>query len=69
MFKLETVYMVRIIYTSGAVQDFEATEFSIEDGSASWKAVSKTMRPMLLGVDHIASVWQIGQRKRIARKD
>jgi hypothetical protein len=60
----ELVYRVRIVYKSGYVQDFECTEFSITDSKITWDAVGVT-RPLKLGFDDIAAVWQISVRKRL----
>lgn len=66
MLKLETVFKLRVIYKSGATQDFEATEFSISQRTAKWTAVGN-VHPVALGLDEIAAVWRLGTRKRIAR--
>lgn len=60
----ETVYTVRIVYKSGHVQDFECTEFRIKDGAYTWAAVSQQCKPILMGIDEIAAVWQVGSRRR-----
>lgn len=51
-------YKVRVIYKSGAQMDFNASEFSIENGVWTWSNDAHP-RPMLLGVNDIAAVWQL----------
>lgn len=62
---LETIFKVRIVYKSGYTHDFECTDFEISDKIVSWKSVSEHNRPLKIGFDDIAAVWQIGHRKRV----
>ena len=64
--KMETVYTIRVVYKSGFVQDFEATEFAIGGNKAEWVSVG-SVKPVMLGLDDISAAWQIGSRRRIAR--
>lgn len=65
--KLQPVYKIRVVYKSGFFQDFEATDFTIGKGTATWtSAKHKGIKPVLLGLDEIAAVWQLGIRHRIA---
>lgn len=66
MLKLQTVYKLRVIYRSGATQDFETTKFTISNSQAEWESVG-AVKPLKLGLDDVAAVWQLGQRQRIAR--
>lgn len=61
--KFETVFRVRIIYKNGYAQDFDCTAFTISNKEVKWKAVGSP-NPLLIGVDDIAAVWQLGARKR-----
>jgi hypothetical protein len=58
------VFTIRIIYKSGATQDFECTEFSIKDGLYSWTALGD-VKPLMIGLvsDQIAAVWQVAERE------
>jgi len=63
---LETVFKVRIVYKSGYTHVFECTHFEMADRQIIWEcADTKNNRPIKIGVDDIAAVWQIGQRKRL----
>lgn len=57
------VFTIRLLYKSGYVHDFDVYEFSIKDDNFSWKAVHKHNKPVKIGVDDIAAVWQIGVRE------
>lgn len=61
----ETVFRVRIVYKSGYTHDFECTDFEISRGQVNWASVSERNRPIKIGLDDIAAVWQVGYRKRL----
>lgn len=61
----ETIFRVRIVYKSGYTHDFECTDFEISNSKVTWQSVSERNRPIKIGVDDIAAVWQIGYRKRL----
>jgi len=63
--KIETVFRVRIVYKSGYTHDFECTDFEISNNKVSWENANEHNRPIKIGLDDIAAVWQIGHRKRI----
>lgn len=64
--QIETVFRIRIVYKSGYTHDFECTEFRIKGhDTCNWTPVSDSNRPVMVGLDEIAAVWQIGYRKRI----
>lgn len=57
----EPVFVVRIVYKSGYTHDFEVTSFSIKNGTSfQWTMTGDTNRPVLIGADEIAAVWQLG---------
>lgn len=63
-----TVFKVKIIYKSGASMEFECLEFNIERQSGgrfsySWKCADENVRPIMMGADEIAAVWQVGHRE------
>lgn len=60
----ETVFRVRIVYKSGYTHDFECTNFTISKNEVKWESVTDSNRPIRIGLDDIAAVWQVGQRKR-----
>jgi hypothetical protein len=63
----ETVYKVRVVYKSGYTHDFECTDFEMVDNKIIWSSASESNRPLKIGVDDIAAVWQIGHRKRLMK--
>lgn len=63
----ETVYKVRIVYKSGYTHDFECTEFTISKTEMSWDSANKKHRPLKIGIDDIAAVWGIGERRRFRK--
>lgn len=63
--KHETVFKIRIVYKSGYTHDFECTEFIVEGDGYKWRAIDDRNKPIKLGVDDVAAVWQVGYRKRI----
>jgi hypothetical protein len=63
--KLETIFRVRIVYKNGYTHDFECTDFEISNSQVTWKSANERNRPIKIGLDDIAAVWQVGYRKRI----
>jgi hypothetical protein len=67
MFKLPKrviIYKIRIVYKSGYFHDFEAREFTITPGkSINWTHADNGNRPLFIGFDEIAAVYQVGCRK------
>lgn len=61
----ETIFRVRIVYKSGYTHDFECTDFEISNSKVTWQSVSERNRPIKIGLDDIAAVWQVGYRKRL----
>lgn len=58
------IYTVRIVYKSGYTHDFEVTEFSIKGrGEYEWVAYDDMNKPVKIGPDDIAAVWQVGVRE------
>lgn len=66
MVKLQVVFNIRIVYKSGYTHDFEATDFTFSNGTYNWDAVSDQNKPLMLGANEIAAIYQVGARKRIA---
>ena len=63
--KLINIFTVRIVYKSGYTHDFEVTKFTIKGGSYFWEHADDTNKPIQLGADEIAAVYQIGVRKKL----
>lgn len=62
MLKRIPIFTVKIIYKSGAVHTFETTKFTVKGGSYHWENVDNNNKPVVIGVDEIAAVWQVGCR-------
>lgn len=62
MFKRIPIFKIKVIYKSGAVHIFETTSFTISGGSYRWDNVDNDNKPIVLGVDEIAALWQVGHR-------
>ena len=61
------IFKIRILYKSGYTHDFECTHFEVtNDGKYTWKAYDQHNRPVVLGVDDIAAVWQLGYRTKFS---
>lgn len=56
------VFKLKVQYKSGTVHTFETYSFSIDRGTWSWDSVSQYNKPLLLGIDNIEAVWQVGAR-------
>ena len=63
--KIVTVFTAKIIYKSGATHEFECFSFSIKGGEYRWDAVSDHNKPIILGVDEIAAIYQTSLRKKL----
>lgn len=65
MIRFEDVFKLRVVYKSGYTHEFEVTKFKITHNSAEWESATASNRPVSLGFDDIAAVWQIGSRRRL----
>lgn len=54
------VFMIRVVYKSGYVHDFPVYNFKINGAQYSWEYADVNNKPLQIGVDEIAAVWQIG---------
>jgi hypothetical protein len=63
--KLIPIFKIKIIYKSGATHEFEVYEFSLKNGTYSWRPVDDRNKPIELGGAEVAAVWQVGYRKAI----
>jgi len=62
----KTVFKIRVVYKSGYFHDFEVYKFNVKDGSYSWESVNDQNKPIQLGADEIAAVYQIGTRQKFS---
>jgi hypothetical protein len=56
------IFKIRVVYKSGYFHDFEVRDFAIKGGHWTWSSVDDANKPVLLNVDAVESVWQIGIR-------
>ena len=61
-------YKIRINYKNGIQEEFWCTEFEISGGRWVWSSCSNGMKPIVLNIDTVDSVWQIGYRKPLFYK-
>ena len=62
--KKTVIFKVRIVYKSGYTHDFECTSFTLKNGTYSCNSYDDKNKPVDLGADDIAAVWQIGYRTK-----
>jgi hypothetical protein len=53
------VYTLRFNYKSGCSETFKMSKFTVENGNYSWTPYGDC-KPLLLGVEHIESIAQLG---------
>jgi hypothetical protein len=63
--KLTPIFKIRVVYKSGYTHDFEVYRFSVDGGRYEWEPVSDDNKPIIIGADEIAAVYQIGARKAL----
>lgn len=68
MAKKRDVFTIRIVYKNGYTHDFDVFNFSKEGRRFSYEAADPVKRPLDIGMDDIAAIWQIGH-KSILIKD
>jgi hypothetical protein len=56
-------FKVRVVYKSGYFHDFWCSSFSINGDQYVWNAVDDNNRPVYIGVDDIAAVYQVSTRR------
>lgn len=60
-----TKFKIRIAYKSGNVHEFWCTKFNMKNGKWEWVSVSQVNQPLLISINDVESVWQIGGRLNI----
>lgn len=58
-----TKYRIEVNYKSGIQKRFWVYEFSIENGTWTWKHIDDCNKPILMNVDEVESVWQVGYKR------
>jgi len=62
---LQQQIKIRIVYKSGYTHDFYVTKFKVTGSRYEWEACDHLNMPVVIGVDEIAAVYQIGARTRL----
>lgn len=65
MLKIVPVFNIRVIYKSGYFHDFEVYSFESDGHRFKWHEANKANRPVHIGADEIAAVYQVGIRKKL----
>lgn len=58
-------FKIRIVYKSGYKHDFWTWSFVRTETTMTWDSVDNTNKPLVIGIDDIASIWQVGTRWRL----
>lgn len=66
--KFITIYTIRILYKSGYAYEFEVTDFKIKGDTYAWDNYSHQNKPIKLGADDIAAVFQVRHRQKLVWK-
>lgn len=66
--KFEDHFKIRVVYKSGYTHDFWVRSFNTDGASFTWDSVEVNNRPLMIGAEDIAAVWQIDSRKRVIWK-
>lgn len=62
MLKRIPLFTVRIVYKSGYTHDFEVYKFKMKGNTIEWNSANDQNKPIHLGLDEIAAVYQMGYR-------
>lgn len=63
--KIVSVFTIRVVYKSGYTHDFECYSFTTNGSRYSWDCADVNNKPLQLGADDVAAIWQVGSRKTI----
>jgi len=58
-----TRYQLEVNYKTGIQKRFWVYKFTITHGEWTWISVSDSNKPIVLGVDEVESVWQVGYKR------
>jgi len=64
MIRRVPVYKIRVVYKSGYYHSFEVFSFKVDGGRFEWKSVDDRNKPIMLGADEVAAVFQVGFRRK-----
>lgn len=57
------IFKLRVVYKSGYTHDFEVYQFKVVGTRYEWVSADENNKPVQLGADDIAAIWQIGARE------
>lgn len=62
---MQNIFRLKLIYKSGHTHEFDVFDFKVNTSlsgkkEASWRSVDPNNQPLLLGLDDIAAIWQVG---------
>ena len=67
--KRRDVFTVRIVYKSGYTHDFDVYSFTKNGRRYEYEAADSIKRPLELGADEIAAIWQIGHKSVLIKEE
>lgn len=62
---MKVQYKVRVNYKSGIQEEFWCKNFNINHGTWTWKSIDDNMKPIMINIDEVESVYQVGIRYRL----
>ncbi len=60
---MRTKYLIEINYKSGIQKQFWVYDFKAKNGTWTWTSVHEDNKPVIMNVDEVESVWQIGYKR------
>ena len=67
--KRRDIFTVRIVYKSGYTHDFDVYSFTKNGRRYEYEAADSVKRPLELGADEIAAIWQIGHKSVLIKEE
>ena len=67
--KRRDVFTIRIIYKCGVTHDFDVYSFTKNGRRYEYEAADSVKRPLELGADEIAAIWQIGHKSVLIKEE
>jgi len=67
--KRRDVFTVRIVYKSGYTHDFDVFSFTKNGRRYEYEPADSVKRPLELGADEIAAIWQIGHKSVLIKEE
>lgn len=67
--KRRDVFTVRIVYKSGYTHDFDVYSFNEDGRRYVYEAADPVKRPLDIGVNEVAAIWQIGHKSVLIKEE